>query len=606
MPGIAGIFAKNQAPEATCALVQAMLASMQHEPTYVTGTCEDPQLGLYAGWVAHGGSFAAQQSGPANAQGLALAFAGECFEDAPVHGARLRDRYAKEGDAFVSSLNGLFSGLLIDTRQHRALLFNDRYGIERLYWHETPDALYFASEAKALLRVLPALRAFDDEGVAQFLAYGCTLDHTHTFFRNTKLTGGGCLWTLSRGRAAQKDRYFSPESWENQEQMEASAFLDAFEETLRQVTPKYFCAPEDIGIALTGGLDTRMVLAFRPSQTPLIKSYTYVGRKGTTRDATTARQVADTCGFSHDLIRVQPDFLSEYRSHFERTVFITDGYLGATGAHEIYLNAAAKKLSPIRLTGVFGSEILRGVSTFKSAPPREAVTNPDVAHRINQLISEKAASRPNPVTFSTFHEIPYSIFGSIASCRSQVVFRTPFLDNTLVALAYRIPPALRSGTLPAYRAIQNNAPDLFRVPTDRAYLGHMNFAHRALLRLWSEFTFKLDYYYNDGMPGFFTSFDPLLRTMHNRELLFGQHKYLHYRQWFRRELADFTRDTLAKPSATVDAVFGSAKIASVIDAHVEGKQNYTRELSIALTLQSLESLLFRNQATSQSNNLSTT
>ena len=61
------------------------------------------------------------------------------------------------------TLNGLFSGLLVDRRRNLALLFNDRYGIERIYYHETPAALYFASEAKALLRVLPELRAFDEE-----------------------------------------------------------------------------------------------------------------------------------------------------------------------------------------------------------------------------------------------------------------------------------------------------------------------------------------------------------------------------------------------------------------------------------------------------------
>ena len=47
--------------------------------------------------------------------------------------------------------------------------------MERIYWHENSEAIYFASEAKALLRVLPKLREFDEEGVAQFLAFGCTL-----------------------------------------------------------------------------------------------------------------------------------------------------------------------------------------------------------------------------------------------------------------------------------------------------------------------------------------------------------------------------------------------------------------------------------------------
>ena len=85
---------------------------------------------------------------------------GECVADADW--PCIAELYSDEGDSFVSRLNGLFSGLLIDRQRSRALLFNDRYGLERLYFHETSDALYFASEAKALLRVLPELREFEE------------------------------------------------------------------------------------------------------------------------------------------------------------------------------------------------------------------------------------------------------------------------------------------------------------------------------------------------------------------------------------------------------------------------------------------------------------
>ena len=78
------------------------------------------------------------------------------------------------------------------------VLFNDRYGVERVYVHETEHATYFASEAKALLRVLPALRSFDDEGVAQFLTFGCPLDG-RTLFRGIRTLEGGSVWTFEGG-----------------------------------------------------------------------------------------------------------------------------------------------------------------------------------------------------------------------------------------------------------------------------------------------------------------------------------------------------------------------------------------------------------------------
>ena len=61
--------------------------------------------------------------------------------------------YEAIGTECIEKLNGCFSGLLIDLRTSTIALFNDRYGLARLYYHEERGDLYFASEAKALLEV---------------------------------------------------------------------------------------------------------------------------------------------------------------------------------------------------------------------------------------------------------------------------------------------------------------------------------------------------------------------------------------------------------------------------------------------------------------------
>ena len=177
MPGIVGIISR-QPPEECESQVRLMIASMLHEPFYQCGTHGAPEMGIYAGWVAHENSFAANQVFFSADGNLALLFSGECFLDSETeallrrrgrtidrnNGAWLIDLYLESGDRFFAQLNGLFSGLLIDKRRNSAFLFNDRYGIERIYWHETADAFYFASEAKALLRVLPGAEAIRSRG----------------------------------------------------------------------------------------------------------------------------------------------------------------------------------------------------------------------------------------------------------------------------------------------------------------------------------------------------------------------------------------------------------------------------------------------------------
>ena len=64
----------------------------------------------------------------------------------------------EEDPSFPKSLNGRFQGLVADRTRGVATLFNDRYSMHRLYYHEANDAFYFSVEAKAILAVRPELR----------------------------------------------------------------------------------------------------------------------------------------------------------------------------------------------------------------------------------------------------------------------------------------------------------------------------------------------------------------------------------------------------------------------------------------------------------------
>jgi asparagine synthase (glutamine-hydrolysing) len=602
MPGIAGIISKGPNEEHK-RLVKSMVSSMEHEPFYISGTYFVPEMAIYAGWVVHENAFGAGQPFFNEQRDIFLFFSGECFPDSETRsvlrqkghefeqtsGSWLVHLYEEEGNRFFEKLNGLFSGLLIDKRHRRAYLFNDRYGVERIYWHATGDAIFFASEAKALLRILPELRAFDEEAVAQFLTFGCTLGQ-RTLFRGVELLPGASVWSFENGKC-QKEKYFSPETWESQAILPADFFQAEFQEAFKRVLPRYFESQSRVGISLTAGLDSRMIMACMPRHEEQPICYTFSGEKQDTLDVRLAGQVAKACGLEHQTLRLGSDFFSNFGSYADQTVYITDGCLGPMGAHEIYLNRQARQLAGVRLTGVFGGELLRGVSMFKPIGLSSRLVNSELGHSLNSVTQQWNQNSQHPVTFTAFREIPEKRFGTPAASRSLLTFRTPYLDNELVAFAYRAPESVRASTL-AWSICQNNHHVLCRIPTDMGIVAKANGLAGAPRRMFCKAVSKLDYLYAEGLPHWLSAFDHHFDWIDSSARVFGWHKFLHYRRWFKRELADYVKEALREVKSHRGSLWNPGFLETLADEHIKGHMNYVHEIDAIITLDAVERLFF--------------
>jgi asparagine synthase (glutamine-hydrolysing) len=301
--------------------------------------------------------------------------------------------------------------------------------------------------------------------------------------------------------------------------------------------------------------------------------------------------VAAVSGLEHHTLRIGPDFFSKFGSYADRTVRITDGCFGVTGSHEIYLHEQARRLSSIRVTGNFGSEVLRSMSTFKPSRLSSELFHSEFKPLLDAA-QKSSVGGEHPVTFAAFKEIPWNLFGSLAAGRSQVTFRTPYLDNEIVALAFQAPQNLRQSPLPALRVVKNNSPILSKIPTDRGLAAD---AGNVLRRVYSEVTFKLDYLYNEGLPHWLSPLDPVLERFNSGNIL-GLHKYLPYRRWFRRELATYIKERLTDTRMLQMPYWNTDFIENLAEKHIDGHKNYVREINVVLTLEAVHRLIMKGPA----------
>lgn len=177
----------------------------------------------------------------------------------PENATYLVHLYEKMGLNFIEHLNGRFSGIIIDQRENKIVLFNDRYGLGRIYYHDCSAGFYFASEAKALLKVLPSLRELNMTSLGEYFSCGCTLQN-RTLFSGISLLPGASAWMFYPGQKIKKERYFKKEIWERQPPLSNAEYYEKLRDTWIGILPRYFRGNEQVALSLTGGKDSRMIM----------------------------------------------------------------------------------------------------------------------------------------------------------------------------------------------------------------------------------------------------------------------------------------------------------------------------------------------------------
>jgi asparagine synthase (glutamine-hydrolysing) len=603
VPGIVGLVTRTPRERAEREL-RRMVDALCHESFYETGTWIDASLGLYVGWCARKNSFCDPMPLRSERGDVVMVFSGEEFA-APGTARRLKEQghlldvqgaeylvhLYEEDPSFPAGLNGRFHGLLADRTRRTAMLFNDRYGMHRVYYHESKDGFYFAAEAKAILAVRPELRAIEPRGLGELVSCGCVLEN-RTLFDGISVLPGAAMWVLRDGTAERKATYFQPREWESQPELEPEVYYREVRDVFSRNLPRYFAGREQIGISLTGGLDTRMIMAHAHPVPESLPCYTYAGMFRDSQDVRVARAVAGVCGQSHHVIRLGEEFLARFPRYAERTVYLTDGCAEVSDSPNLYVNESARQIAPVRMTGNYGGEVLRRVRAFKPVEPFSGPFTGDFLSSVRQAEGTYAELlRSHPLSFAVFQQAPWFHYGPLALEQTQVSSRSPYLDNDLVRTVFRAPQSASADSELCLRLIADANPRLRQIRTDRG-LGGRGLSALAL-RTLREFQFKAEYAYDYGMPHWLVAIDRLLAPLRPEHLFLGRHKFSHFRLWYRDALSDYVRDVLLDPSTLSLPHVERRGVEAVVSGHLGGHRNYTAEIHKLLTVALVHRLFTR-------------
>lgn len=285
-----------------------------------------------------------------------------------VHG------YAEWGTALAARLNGMFAFAILDTTRRRLYLARDRFGEKPLYYATQRGLFAFASELSALPRHRDIAASPSPLALRKLFAYGY-LPSPHALYEGTAKLPGGHMMTVDLESLAIDIAPYWRFVLEPDDAVAARGdelLAEELRELLISATERRLVSDVPIGVFLSGGLDSGMVLAAAAHRRSPgeIASFTIGFTEPSYDESVFARTVANHIGSRHherildlgtarDLI---PSVLSRLdEPHADASILPTH-----------MLSAFAREHVTVALSGDGGDELFAGYDPFAALKPAAA------------------------------------------------------------------------------------------------------------------------------------------------------------------------------------------------------------------------------------------
>ncbi|MBM9535629.1 N-acetylglutaminylglutamine amidotransferase [Desulfobulbus alkaliphilus] len=277
MCGICGDISFKRVP-ASLTVVQKMMAQMiPRGPDAVGSYMQGPVALGHRRLKIIDLSERAQQPMIDSELGLAIVFNG-CIYNYPELRAMLKGmgyRFFSHGDTevilkawhawgpdCVQRFNGMFAFALFERDSGRLILARDRLGIKPLYLCEKPDGLRFASSLPALLATGDVDTSIDPVALHHYLHWHAVVPPPHTMLRGIRKLPPATMRIYEAGGSFQDHIYWRMAVEQNEEDraIPAEVWRDQVLGTLKTAVRRRMVADVPVGVLLSGGLDSSLLV----------------------------------------------------------------------------------------------------------------------------------------------------------------------------------------------------------------------------------------------------------------------------------------------------------------------------------------------------------
>ena len=268
-----------------------------------------------------------------------------------VHG------YKEWGIKVLDHLNGMFGVAIWDVQEKRLLVARDAMGIKLIYYRIKNGQLTFGSEIRPLLAADNSKAEVDPVALNLFLRFRYTPSPL-TIFQGIRKLAPGAMLILEEGEC-REERWYNykpvPFSKPKKEQEAANELLELY----RKAVKRHLLSDVPVGILLSGGLDSGLLLGLMNEQGGPWPAYT-IGYGETFEDdeLADAAETASALGASHIPVRLDQ---AEFERSLPSIVECLEEPIAASSIVPMYfVSARARQDVKVALIGQGPDELFGG------------------------------------------------------------------------------------------------------------------------------------------------------------------------------------------------------------------------------------------------------
>ncbi len=176
--------------------------------------------------------------------------------------------YAEWGPRCVERFNGMFAFAIWERSSGRVVLARDRLGIKPLYYAEAPGRFRFASTLPALLAAGDVDTSIEPAALNHYLSWHAVVPPPMTIIKGVRKLAPATICIIEPDGKRREETFWQLEVGERAEDrgMTEADWRDAVRTTLGKSVGRRRIADVPVGVLLSGGLDSSLLVALLAEQ----------------------------------------------------------------------------------------------------------------------------------------------------------------------------------------------------------------------------------------------------------------------------------------------------------------------------------------------------